>query len=68
VRFEFSDRTGKLLFRLPAETERSGGPTYWTKILDDAGTWYDWQIDFSFPAQHFYQIYYVNGDCLVTKL
>lgn len=68
VRFELLDRTGKLLFRLPAKTGPSGGPTYWTKHLDNPGVWYDWQVDFSFPAQHLYQIYYVNGDCLVTAL
>jgi hypothetical protein len=68
LRFEFSDRTGKLLFRLPPDTGPSEGPTYWTKQLDDPGVWYDWNIDFRFPAQHFYKIYYVNGDCLVTAL
>lgn len=68
VRFDFSDRAGKLLFRLPAEKGSSGGPTYWTKHIDKSGIWYDWQIDFSFPAQHFYQIYYVNADCLMTAL
>ena len=68
VGFEFSDRTGKPLFRLPAQTGPSGSPTHWTKHIDNPGIWYDWQIDFSFPAQHFHKIYYVTGDCLATAL
>jgi hypothetical protein len=68
LRFEFLDRAGKLLFRLPAETGPSGAPTYWTKQIDNPGVWYDWNIDFIFPAQHFYKLYYVNGDCLLTTL
>ena len=68
LRFGFLDKTGKLLFRLPAETEPSGGPTFWTKHIDNPGVWYSWNIDFNFPAQHFYKIYYVDGDCLMTAL